>query len=287
MSIRNSNVLRMKIPAIRGMLLTTIILLGLFTGSSYGFVSNASSLTVDLKSLNFIYQSDGSIKIELVTDSPIGSYQINTIGGKTVVRIKRVTSRLYASYLVRNSFNVEVQTAVRDFDGEPGIELVIIGPRSSVIMPASGANKTCFLVSLNEPIKPVTSPQVKSQSAVDVRKGTKNVLTNKEKPQGKSDLNAGAKPSPTALLTYVHNSDGVNSQPEIKNVVRKSDQPDRIGTVSLLQNQQGVGSISGQVKDERGGVIINADVLIADRSGLQKRTITDNDGIYRFDKLLP
>ena len=132
------------------MVLTTIIFVGLFACSSYGFHSNASSsLTVDLKSLNFIYQSDGSIKIELVTDAPIGSYQINTIGDKTVVRIKRVASRLYPSYLVRNSFDVEVQTAVRDFDGEPGVELVIIGPRGSITLPASGANRTCFLIRLN------------------------------------------------------------------------------------------------------------------------------------------
>jgi hypothetical protein len=193
--------------------------------------------------LNFQYPSDGSIKIELVSDNPIGNYQIKTIADKTIVQIKGARSTHHPSYLVRNSFDVEVQSATKDFDGEPGVELIISAPRGATVLPSRELNKIYFLVSLNTESKTSKTPLVRTK-----------------------DIPAGN------FQTTVRNREtSLNSQEK--------------KTAESTRNQQGNNSISGQVKDVLGDVIVGAQVVITDKEGNQRSVQTNQDGVYRFTDL--
>src|SRR5688500_11502081 len=82
--------------------------------------------SITLSRVNFVYPPDGSVKIELSSDAPIRDYQITTIGLNTVVRISGAVSRLLPSYLVRNSFDVQVHTGSITNEMVSGVEITII-----------------------------------------------------------------------------------------------------------------------------------------------------------------
>src|SRR5687768_4167314 len=121
MVLRKSNILKKKAGRYREIFIFTVTFAFLFAAASSGFYSKASGLGAVLGKLNFHYPDDGSIKIELVSDRPVGDYQIRTLGNKTIIRFRGVRSKLLPSYLVRNGFDVEVHTAGTDADGEPGV----------------------------------------------------------------------------------------------------------------------------------------------------------------------
>jgi hypothetical protein len=50
----------------------------------------------------------------------------------------------------------------------------------------------------------------------------------------------------------------------------------------ILQDQ---GSLTGQIKDELGGAIVGAEVIITDKDGKQLTAQTTVEGIYRFTNL--
>ncbi len=45
--------------------------------------------------------------------------------------------------------------------------------------------------------------------------------------------------------------------------------------------------ICGLIKDELGGVIVNADVVLANKNGQRRTVRTNQDGVYRFTDLTP
>jgi hypothetical protein len=51
--------------------------------------------------------------------------------------------------------------------------------------------------------------------------------------------------------------------------------------------QQSLGTLRGQVKDELGGVIVGATVTATDAAGVDKSSVTDNEGRYVFSALAP
>ena len=51
--------------------------------------------------------------------------------------------------------------------------------------------------------------------------------------------------------------------------------------------QQSLGTLRGQVKDELGGVIVGATVTATDAAGVEKSSVTDNEGRYVFSALAP
>src|ERR1043165_8993675 len=53
------------------------------------------------------------------------------------------------------------------------------------------------------------------------------------------------------------------------------------------QQQQGVGTLRGQVVDELGGVIVGATVTATDAGGREKSTTTNGEGIYVLSGLVP
>ncbi|MCA1622982.1 MAG: carboxypeptidase-like regulatory domain-containing protein [Acidobacteria bacterium] len=56
---------------------------------------------------------------------------------------------------------------------------------------------------------------------------------------------------------------------------------------SSPQIQQKNGLLSGQIKDELGGVIVNAEVVLVHKTGLRQSVRTNQDGVYRFTGLTP
>ena len=161
MAERNSRILKTKVITFRKFFVLSLISAILFTGSQFSYGSDISGSLINLGRLNFLYPADGSIKIELVSDNPVTNYQIRTIANKAIIQIKGVRSALYSSYLVRNSFDVEVQTTVKEFDGAAGVELVIVMPQGVTAVPINEPNKLCFLVSLNKESKPEEAQQAK------------------------------------------------------------------------------------------------------------------------------
>src|SRR5436853_5527921 len=55
-------------------------------------------------------------------------------------------------------------------------------------------------------------------------------------------------------------------------------------TLALGQLQQ-EGQLKGQVLDELGGAIVGASVVLSDSGGLEKKTTTDDQGIYNFERV--
>jgi hypothetical protein len=51
--------------------------------------------------------------------------------------------------------------------------------------------------------------------------------------------------------------------------------------------QQSLGTLRGQVRDELGGVIVGATVTATDAAGVEKSSVTDNEGRYVFSALAP
>jgi hypothetical protein len=155
MVLQISKILKKIMGAYRKVFILTIICAALFACAQFSFFSEATGLSktpglvVNLGKLNFHHLDDGSIKIELVSDNPVSNYQIKTIADKTIVQIKGARSALLPSYLVLNSFYVEVETTVKEIDGEPGVELIIIMPRGTTLVATSKLNKMYFLVSFN------------------------------------------------------------------------------------------------------------------------------------------
>ncbi len=58
-----------------------------------------------------------------------------------------------------------------------------------------------------------------------------------------------------------------------------------VGT--LFAQQTGAGTLSGQIKDESGGVIVGAGVTAVDASGVEKTGVTNDEGVYVFNNLAP
>ncbi len=375
MLLQNSSLSGKKTGACRRFFVLTVIFAVLCAGSQFSFFSEASGLVANLGKLNFLYLDDGSIKIELVSDVAVTNYQIKTTANKTLIQIKGARSTLYPSYLVRNSFDVEVQTTAKEFDGEPGVELTIIAPRGATAVPIMELNKLYFWVSLNSGSTPPNSPLIKTKNTPDNNsppifvinlgkinfhypddgslqielvsdktlsnyqiktignkavvqiKGARSTLypsylvrnsfevevqTTAKEFDGEPGVelaiiiprNAVVVPTNELNKTYflvsanaeskirnplpdkaksmaVANIQPISKSPEISFVPQKNE------TVSPVQSQQGNGIISGQVKDELGGVIVDADVVVTDKDGKQRSVRTNQDGIYRFTNLAP
>src|SRR5437763_1463193 len=58
-----------------------------------------------------------------------------------------------------------------------------------------------------------------------------------------------------------------------------------ISTITFAQ--QSSATLRGQVADELGGLVVGATVTVADASGVQKSTTTDDQGRYSFSSLAP
>src|SRR5438477_5669752 len=102
MAAQNSRNLKTKTISFRKFLVLSLISSILFAGSQFSYGADTSGSLVNLGRLNFLYPNDGSIKIELIADTPVSNYQIKTVANKAVIEIKGVRSALYPSYLVRN-----------------------------------------------------------------------------------------------------------------------------------------------------------------------------------------
>jgi hypothetical protein len=59
------------------------------------------------------------------------------------------------------------------------------------------------------------------------------------------------------------------------------------GSFSLFAQQQATATLRGTVADEFGGLIVGATVTVADASGVQRQTTTDEEGRYSFSGLAP
>jgi hypothetical protein len=59
------------------------------------------------------------------------------------------------------------------------------------------------------------------------------------------------------------------------------------GSFNLFAQQQSSATLRGTVADEFGGLIVGANVTVADASGVQRQTTTDNEGRYAFSGLAP
>jgi uncharacterized surface anchored protein len=58
--------------------------------------------------------------------------------------------------------------------------------------------------------------------------------------------------------------------------------------VSALANaQQSRGTLRGAITDELGAVIVGANVILTDASGVQKKTTTNAEGVYAYGGLAP
>ncbi|HEY6190378.1 MAG TPA: carboxypeptidase regulatory-like domain-containing protein [Pyrinomonadaceae bacterium] len=55
----------------------------------------------------------------------------------------------------------------------------------------------------------------------------------------------------------------------------------------VYAQQQSLGTLRGQVSDEFGGLIVGANVTVADASGVERAATTDNEGRYAFTGLAP
>lgn len=55
----------------------------------------------------------------------------------------------------------------------------------------------------------------------------------------------------------------------------------------LVAAQQSRGSLRGLITDELGAVIVGANVTLTDATGTQKKTVTNNEGVYTFAGLAP
>src|SRR5262249_22577909 len=51
--------------------------------------------------------------------------------------------------------------------------------------------------------------------------------------------------------------------------------------------QQRTGSLSGQVTDELGGLVVGATVTLTSAAGAEKTAVTNNEGTYTFNSLSP
>ena len=58
-------------------------------------------------------------------------------------------------------------------------------------------------------------------------------------------------------------------------------------TATLVSAQQSRGSLRGLITDELGAAIVGANVTLTDATGTQKKTTTNNEGIYTFGGLAP
>jgi hypothetical protein len=59
------------------------------------------------------------------------------------------------------------------------------------------------------------------------------------------------------------------------------------GSFNLFAQQQATATLRGTVADEFGGLIVGATVTVADASGVQRQTTTDEEGRYSFSGLAP
>src|SRR2546425_229132 len=50
---------------------------------------------------------------------------------------------------------------------------------------------------------------------------------------------------------------------------------------------QNKGALRGRVVDEKGGVVIGANAVLVDANGVEKVTVTNNEGTYSFTALAP
>ncbi len=53
-----------------------------------------------------------------------------------------------------------------------------------------------------------------------------------------------------------------------------------IACVATASSQQNNGSIKGTVTDQLGGLVINAEITVRDRSGKERTTASNTDGNY-------
>lgn len=247
--LRQNHNLKSKIAACRKIFVLTIVGIVLAVWSSVNFLSEAAA--VNLNVLKFYYLNDGSIKIEFVCDKPEINYQIQRAADKTIIQIKNVNSKLHPSYLVRNAFNVEIKTAIANFDNEPGAEIIILTPSGTSITPFKENNKIFFLAGFD--YRPKATAQ---------------------------QFSSGLKNTPVKQFQKTNGSQIVSNNKT--SLVPTEDEPQ-------LQTQirQGSGAISGYVKDELGGVIVGAEVIITDQNGRQRIEKTNQDGFYRFTNLPP
>src|SRR5512145_1337187 len=56
---------------------------------------------------------------------------------------------------------------------------------------------------------------------------------------------------------------------------------------ALAVAQQSRGTLRGAITDELGAVIVGANVVLTDASGVQKKTTTNADGVYTYAGLAP
>ena len=58
-------------------------------------------------------------------------------------------------------------------------------------------------------------------------------------------------------------------------------------TVAIISAQQTRGTLRGLITDELGAAIVGASVTLTDSTGVQKKTTTNNEGVYSFAGLAP
>ena len=283
MLFQNYNIQKKKIGTYPKAFILAVTCTIFLVAALYTFSSNAAGLPVNLLQLNFYHQNDGSIKIELISDNPAHDCQIKRYSDKAIVQIKGATSNLYPAYLVRNAFDVKVQTEVKEFDGEPGVELVINVPWGSDIKAAKELNKVYFLVSFQNvesqadnrlQLSKTKKMPVNNFEPITENKGSK--ITSSSNPAYTEKINASSQPKEVVNKNkFITSQEAVAFNPQ-KNV-----------SVSNSQLKEGNGSISGQVKDELGGVIVGAEVVLTNENGQQQTVQTSEHGTYRFTNLAP
>jgi hypothetical protein len=248
----------------------------------YVFSAEAAGPLINLSKLNFYYQNDGAIKIELVADNPVENSQIKRYSDKAIVQIKGVTSKLHSSYLVRNAYDVQVQTEIKDFDGQSGVEIVINIPFGADVKAVKELNKIYFLVSFQ-------NVELQTGKRLQVSKTKKVPVVNFE-PITES------KNSGIASSTNFASSQKISSSLQTKEILSKELMtPTKASAVNAQKNlevsykqiKEGNGSIKGQIKDELGGVIVGAEVVLTNENGQKLTVQTSEDGTYQFSNLAP
>ncbi len=253
----------------------------IFVWALFAVSSGASDLSVNLMRLN-LSQTGGTVKVEITGDKPVTNFRIKQLDNKIVVQIKSARSRLQSAYQVHGSFVDEVQAVAKEFDGAAVVEFIINTQQGATATSVTEFNKLIIFVDSSAPYKTNESfsfsakdrPITGSQSSVQYK--------------AKAMLPASNRlPIATKLTSSNVVKKAANENKVLPSAQSTSFDSQRNEKNSFSQTQQENGSLNGQIKDELGGVIVNADVVVTDKNGQQRTVRTNQDGIYRFTNLTP
>ncbi len=278
---QNSDTQKKQINIYRKNFLLSVTGFVIFVWALFAISSGASNLSVNLMRLN-LSQTGETVKIEITGDKPVTNFRIKQSENKIVVQIKGARSRLQPAYQVQGSFVDEVQAVAKEFNGAAVVEVVINTQQGASAASVTEFNKLIIFV----------------ESSVAFKTNESFSFIAKERPITGSQPSVQYKAKATISTT---NRSPISKNLTSSNVVKKAASENKVllSDQSTLFDSQGNeknsfspiqkenGSLSGQIKDELGGVIVNADVVLANKNGQRRTVRTNQDGVYRFTDLTP